>query len=142
MLTEAGLPPRYRPALLNAARRGHVATNPGVLLCQVRGPGWQALHLSLHLNQLKAQARDLVCSAPCTFMPRTQPCCGCFVSGPSLQLLRYQSCMEASGLTERQVLTVLGVYPMVLNASPDTLAWHIEELAGMFGAKAPNMIVK
>ena len=53
-----------------------------------------------------------------------------------------QSALEPH-LGRRAVLSMLRVMPSLLNTSSDTLGWHYEEVASMFGAEtAASLVVK
>jgi len=61
---------------------------------------------------------------------------------PSPQIMALQSALEPH-LGRRAVLSMLRVMPSLLNTSSDTLGWHYEEVASMFGAEtAASLVVK
>ena len=51
------------------------------------------------------------------------------------QLLRLHAALSQH-LSAAAAATCIAGYPLLLNASPDILAWHVEELFELFGQRA------
>lgn len=124
---EAGLPASFASCMVDAAKKGQISSNPGILLSQVGGGSG---------DKRGRGRRGPGKTKPSHACKLTSTC----LLGCAAQVLRMVAVLD-SFLGRRSALQVLQAAPALLNTGAQTVGYHFEELAANFGQEQARSMV-